>query len=160
MLDEEGKTKFSFGEREDDPAAAETLRNAEVVGACPVCKKGTVRNGMNAYLCDRSLEKEDRCSFRIGKMILQREIIPGQAAKLLISGKTDLIPGFVSKKGRKFSAYLKLEANKVSFEFEPRQEKGSASSKKAVLKKTEKPSKPRKTLAAKKKNSPQRTQSH
>jgi DNA topoisomerase-3 len=156
LLDEEGKTKFSFGEREDDPAALETLRAAESVGDCPLCKKGVVRIGMNAYVCDRSLEKEERCSFRIGKMILQREIIPVQAAKLLSSGKTDLIPGFVSKKGRKFSAYLKLEANKVSFEFEPREKKVSASFKKvpfkkAVSKKVEKPSKSRSTLVAKKK---------
>jgi DNA topoisomerase-3 len=123
LLDEEGKTKFSFGEREDDPAALEALRNAEAVGPCPVCKEGTVRNGMNAYLCDRSLEKEDRCTFRIGKIILQREIARDQVAKVLEFGKTDLIPGFVSKKGRKFSAYLKRDGKKIAFEFEPRKEK-------------------------------------
>ena len=123
LLDEEGKTKFSFGEQEDDPVAAQALRGAEAVGGCPVCKKGTVRNGMNAYVCDRSLEKENRCAFRVGKIILQREITAEQVTKLLSSGKTDLIAGFVSKKGRKFSAYLKLDESKVSFEFEPREEK-------------------------------------
>jgi DNA topoisomerase-3 len=124
LLDEEGKTKFSFGEREDDPTALEALRSAASIGACPVCKKGVVRCGMNAYVCERSLEKEDRCAFRVGKIILQREIQQEQVSKLLEKGKTELIPGFISKKGRKFSAYLKLDGSKVSFEFEPRQEKG------------------------------------
>lgn len=123
LLDEEGKTKFSFGEREDDPVALEALLNAESVGSCPLCKEGTVRMGMNAYVCDRSLEKEKRCSFRVGKIILQREITSEQVAKLLTSHKTDLISGFVSKKGRKFSAYLTLEENKVAFEFERGKEK-------------------------------------
>lgn len=123
LLDEEGKTKFSFGERADDPAAEEALRNAEAIAPCPVCKKGTVRSGMNAYVCDRSLEKEKRCDFRIGKVILKRDLPEEQIAKLLKEGKTDLLPGFVSKKGRKFAAYLKLEEKKIAFEFEPRTEK-------------------------------------
>ncbi|MEH7929068.1 topoisomerase C-terminal repeat-containing protein [Staphylococcus pseudintermedius] len=36
---------------------------------------------------------------------------------LLRKGKTRLIKGFKSKKGTKFDAYLKLEDNKVGFEF-------------------------------------------
>ena len=139
LLDEEGKTKFSFGEREDDPAAAEALRNAEALGSCPLCKEGTVRNGMNAYLCDRSLEKENRCEFRVGKTILQREITQDQVVKLIESGKTGLIAGFVSKKGRKFSAYLNLDGKKISFEFEPRKEGASAGRKKPAAKPTAKP---------------------
>ena len=40
-----------------------------------------------------------------------------QAQKLLTTGKTDLLEGFISKRGRPFSAYLKLEDGKVGFEF-------------------------------------------
>ena len=36
------------------------------------------------------------------------------------TGKTDLIPRFISKKGKPFSAFLKLEGDKVGFEFEER----------------------------------------
>jgi DNA topoisomerase-3 len=43
--------------------------------------------------------------------------------KIAETGKTDLLPGFVSKKGRKFAAYLKLDGKKVGFEFEPREPK-------------------------------------
>jgi DNA topoisomerase III len=31
--------------------------------------------------------------------------------------RTDLLPGFISKRGRPFSAYLKLENGRVGFEF-------------------------------------------
>ena len=40
-----------------------------------------------------------------------------QAQKLLTNGKTDLLEGFISKRGRPFSACLKLEDGKVGFEF-------------------------------------------
>jgi len=36
------------------------------------------------------------------------------------SGRTDLLEGFISKRGRPFSAYLKLEDGKVGFEFPER----------------------------------------
>jgi len=49
-------------------------------------------------------------------MILGREI-PKQAQKLLTTGKTGLLEGFISKRGRPFSAYLKLDDGKVGFEF-------------------------------------------
>jgi hypothetical protein len=46
-----------------------------------------------------------------------RDIPKEQAQKLLTTGKTDLLEGFLSKPGRPFSAYLKLEDGKVGFEF-------------------------------------------
>jgi DNA topoisomerase-3 len=56
----------------------------------------------------------------MGKTICQREIPIEQLRKLIETGKTDLIPRFISKKGKPFSAFLKLEGDKVGFEFEPR----------------------------------------
>lgn len=127
LLDEELKTKFSFGEREGDSGAEEALRSSEAVVTCPVCKVGMIRDGVNAYVCDRSIGEDKNCEFRAGKMILQRTIPREQIVKLAETGKTDLLAGFVSKKGRKFAAYLKLDGKKVSFEFEPRKEKVSSS---------------------------------
>jgi DNA topoisomerase-3 len=74
----------------------------------------------NSYICERTLEKPPRCTFRISRVILQRDIPKEQVQKLMTAGKTDLLPKFISKKGRAFSAYLKLENGKVGFEFEPR----------------------------------------
>ena len=58
-------------------------------------------------------------------MILQQEIGADQMSKLLTTGKTDLLEGFVSSRtNRKFKAYLaRGESGKVSFEFEARPEK-------------------------------------
>jgi len=51
----------------------------------------------------------------------QKPIPPEQAIKMVAEGKTDLIVGFISKKGRPFDAFLKREGPKMSWEFPPRQ---------------------------------------
>jgi len=124
-FDPEFKLKFVFGEREGDPAAEEALRNSEAIAPCPVCKKGTIREGVTSYVCDQSIGAEKTCEFRTGKTILQRSIPREEIVKLSETGRTSLIAGFVSKKGRKFAAYLKLDGKKVGFEFEPREPKAS-----------------------------------
>ena len=53
----------------------------------------------------------------VSKTILGCEIPKEQAQKLLTTGKTDLLEGFISKRGRPFAAYLKLEEGKVGFDF-------------------------------------------
>jgi DNA topoisomerase-3 len=119
-FDAEFKLRFVFGEREGDPAAEEALRNAEIVAGCPVCKKGKIREGAISFVCDQSIGLEKTCDFRMGKTILQRDIPREQVVKIAETGKSDLIAGFLSKKGRKFAAYLTLNGKKVGFEFEPR----------------------------------------
>ena len=39
---------------------------------------------------------------------------------IFVKGKSQLLDDFISKKGRPFSAYLKLDGNRVKFEFPPR----------------------------------------
>jgi len=71
----------------------------------------------------------------VSKTILHREITKEQVQKLITSGKTDLLHKFISRKGRPFSAYLKLENGKVGFEFEgkkPRSKKKIAAPKAAA----------------------------
>ena len=74
---------------------------------------------------------------RIAKTILQKEIPQEQAAKLFAEGKTEIIEGFISKKGRPFSAHLLLDKStgKLGWEFPPRAKK-KASRKKTARKKT------------------------
>lgn len=76
----------------------------------------------NAYLAPRMATKVDDRGVRISKTILKREIPTEQAVKLFVEGKTDLMPGFLSKKGRKFAAHLTIdrEKGKLGFEFAPR----------------------------------------
>jgi len=71
----------------------------------------------NSYICERSQADRKSCKFKLSKTILGRDIPKEEAQKLLATGKTDLLEGFISKRGRPFSAYLKLEDSKVGFEF-------------------------------------------
>ena len=147
-FDPEWKLKFVFGDREGDPAAEEALRNAEAVTTCPACKKGTIREGATNYVCDRSIGAEKECTFRMGRTILQRAIPRDQVVKIAETGKTDLIDGFVSKKGRKFKAFLVLDGKKVGFEFEPRAPKAEGGESTVKRGRFGKPIKPKLTTEA------------
>ena len=62
----------------------------------------------------------------------------GAFPKTITTGKTDLLPKFISKKGRPFSAHLKLEKGKVGFEFAERAPKTKKTpTKKAAVTKAE-----------------------
>lgn len=122
-LSDEFKPEFDFGENgHDHPVQIDTEKH-ESLGLCPVCQKGQVYVLDRAYACENAVSKEKTCTFRISKTILQREIPKEQVQKLIATGKTDLLPKFISKKGRPFSAHLKLENGKVGFEFAARKPK-------------------------------------
>ena len=60
-------------------------------------------------------------------MILQQPIEREQMKKLLQTGKTDLLTAFVSKKGRRFKAFLvKQPDGKIGFEFQAKAPKDKA----------------------------------
>jgi len=59
-------------------------------------------------------------TFRIGRLMCQKPITREYAIQLVSDGKTELIKGFISKKGRPFDALLKREGPKFSWEFPPR----------------------------------------
>ena len=115
-MDGEFKQTFDFGEDANGHGAAIDFSTLPEIAPCPVCKSGTVHDTGNAYQCSNT----PKCKFRMGKTICQREVPREQVLKLIETGKTDLIPRFISKKGKPFSAFLKLDGNKVGFEFEAR----------------------------------------
>ena len=83
---------------------------------CPVCAMGTIRINATMYACD-----SQECKFRgISQEMCKRNISKEEAKLILQEGKSGLIDDFISKKGRPFSAYLKLDGNRVTFEFPPR----------------------------------------
>ena len=59
-------------------------------------------------------------TFRIGRLMCQKPITRENAIQLVGEGKTELIKGFISKKGRPFDAFLKREGAKFAWEFPPR----------------------------------------
>ncbi len=139
----EHKLEFDFGNASDSGENDEPVNFSQQtsLGACPKCSSNVFVHG-NAYVCEKSVGPEKTCDFRTGMMILQQTITSEQVQKLLSTGKTDLLDGFVSAKTRrKFKAYLvKTPEGKIGFEFEARAPKaaGKKASKTAGAKKAKK----------------------
>ena len=94
------------------------------LGACPKCGAAVHAHGTN-YVCANSLvspaQAVPSCDFKTGQVILQQAISAEQLGKLLTSGRTDLLDGFISARTQKaFKAMLvwDAKAGKVNFEFE------------------------------------------
>src|SRR5204863_494566 len=117
-LSDDFKAEFDFGSNGQENGAAQAVdfSSQEALGKCPKCGGRVFELGMS-YICENSVGPEKTCKFKLSKTILGREISKEQAQKLVMLGKTDLLDGFISKRGRPFSAYLKLEDGKIRFEF-------------------------------------------
>jgi DNA topoisomerase-3 len=131
-LNDEWRAEFDFGQSGDAGSEeAPDFSKQESFGACPKCGARVYEHGM-AYVCEKSLGAARNCDFRTGKIILQQPVEQEQLRKLLATGRTDLLPRFISKKGRPFKAYLvKTPGGKIGFEFQPRAPKAGASAKAA-----------------------------
>ncbi len=115
-----------------------------------------VYENARAFLAPDMAKDVDERGTRISKTILQKEIPTEQAIKLFADGKTDLMPGFLSKKGRKFAAHLTLDraTGKLGFEFAPRKnvkkkdvaEGEDVAPKKVLKKSTKKKTTPKKAM--------------
>jgi DNA topoisomerase-3 len=131
-LTPELKPEFDFGNNDKDGAAAAEVdfTGKEPVGPCPKCKSNVYENGMN-YVCEKAVGAARTCDFRSGAIILQQPIERAQMAKLLTTGRTDLLQKFVSKKtGRAFKAFLVVgKESKIAFEFEKREPKAKGGAK-------------------------------
>jgi DNA topoisomerase-3 len=65
-------------------------------------------------------------TFKVGRLMCQKEITREQAIQLVTRGKTDLIEKFISKKGRPFDAFLVRQGPRISWEFPPRKPREGA----------------------------------
>jgi DNA topoisomerase-3 len=128
-LTDELKVEFDFGQASGEGEEAPDFSAQEPLGACPKCSARVFEHGM-AYTCEKAVGPDRKCDFRSGRMILQQPIEREQMQKLLAGGRTDLLTGFVSKKGRRFKAFLvKQPDGKIGFEFQPRAPKDKAEKK-------------------------------
>lgn len=123
------KVGFIFegdSEREDE---LKNLSDDQLLCEAPILDGATemvkVYETASAYLCPGMATRKDERGVRISKTILKNEVPTEQALKLFVDGKTDLIQGFISKKGRPFAAFLTLdrETGKLGFEFQERKKK-------------------------------------
>ena len=112
--EEKGKWKaeYDFGDKVD-------LGTVEPYWTDPKTGAGLCEVGSSHVLRERDGEGWKQ-SFRIGRLMCQKPITREYAIQLVSEGKTELIKGFTSKKGRPFDAILKREGPKFSWEFPPR----------------------------------------
>ncbi|MFZ9069959.1 MAG: DNA topoisomerase III [Burkholderiaceae bacterium] len=128
QITEDFKLAFDFGESQEDDETPVDFSGQTSLGACPKCSSAVYPHG-TSYVCEKSVGPQKTCDFRSGLMILSQTVSPEQMQKLLASGKTDLLDGFVSARTkRKFKAYLvKTPEGKIGFEFEQRAPKAASS---------------------------------
>jgi DNA topoisomerase-3 len=130
-LTDDLRIEFDFGQGAGGAdEEAPDFSPQEPLGACPKCAHRVFEHGV-AYVCEKAVGPEKTCDFRSGRMILQQPIERDQMKKLLETGRTDLLTAFVSKKGRRFKAFLvKTPGGKIGFEFQARAPKTEEPTKK------------------------------
>lgn len=120
------KLEFDFGDDKKGEESGEIVEFEDAsLGPCPICGAEVHEHGSN-YVCSKAVptaaQPTPSCTFKSGKVILQQPVEREQMAKLLSTGKTDLLDKFVSMRTRRnFKAHLAWdkEAGKVNFEFAP-----------------------------------------
>ncbi|MBM3386338.1 MAG: DNA topoisomerase III [Betaproteobacteria bacterium] len=124
------KLEFDFGDdKNEDSGEIVDLAGSDSLGACPKCGAPVHEHGSH-YVCAKAVpthaQPTPSCDFKSGKIILQQVVEREQFAKLLATGKTDLLDKFLSNRTRRtFKAFLAWNPaeGKVTFEFEPRESK-------------------------------------
>ena len=107
------KTAFDFGDKVDVGTLTPFWTDAKT--GAELCESGS------SYIVrEKKPDGTWEQTFRVGRIMCQKAIPAEQAIKLVGEGKTDLIENFISKKGRPFSAFLKRDGGKFSWEFPPR----------------------------------------
>ena len=119
-LTQELRPEFDFGQPGGEGEEAPDVSGQEPLGACPKCGARVYEHGVT-YACEKAVGPGRSCDFRSGRIILQQPVEREQMKKLLSTGRTDLLTAFVSKKGRRFKAFLvKTPGGKIGFEFQAR----------------------------------------
>jgi DNA topoisomerase-3 len=97
------------------------LAKAEVIGLSKMHKNGEVLGTPEAFYVRRP-DQDNRVVFTLKRHVCQKEISTDEARNLFENGRTNLIEGFMSKRGQPFGAYLVLSktGSKAEFEFPPR----------------------------------------
>ena len=92
----------------------DTGKYGDVIGKCPVCQRNVVR-GKYSYGC---MGFDSGCSFRVGINICKRDIPVEEVKRLLETGSTATIGGFISKSGKRFDARLVIKDGNAVFNFD------------------------------------------
>ena len=106
------KTEYDFGDKQDigalEPFWRDPKTGAELVEAG------------NSYVLREKTDEGWKPALRMGRLLCQKSIERDQMIKLVTEGKTDVIKGFISKKGRPFDAFFERTGEKAEWKFPPR----------------------------------------
>ncbi len=105
---------FKNGGTSTVASMVDTGKLGEIVGVCPICGKNVIR-GNSGYGC---MGYKEGCEFRIGLTICKKTVPIIEIKRLLATGSTVKLSGFVSKTGKLFSGKLVLKENNVTFSFD------------------------------------------
>ncbi len=135
-LELDAKFKVNFVFENDDRDAPPVLTEEQIIGEAELTdgRRFKIYQTDKAFHIPELVTKKEPNGIRIGKSILSHEITSDQALKLISTGKTDVIKGFVSNRTkRKFDAYLTFDPKegKIGFDFPPRPAKKTAAKKAA-----------------------------
>jgi DNA topoisomerase-3 len=134
-IKDDGKTAFVFPGGENDPDAPPPFDfdKATPIAPCPVCKlkkrSGQIYETTEHYICNIAAKDAKACNARIPKVLCKKEVSVENAIKFFTEGKTGLIEGMISKRGRPFSSFLLCKAGEkrlLGWEFPPREAKPKA----------------------------------
>lgn len=113
MAEREISDIFKTGGSAALPSPVNTGKLGEIAGKCPLCGKNVIR-GNKSYGC---IGYKDGCDFRLGLTICKKTIPINEVARLLATGETAKLRGFISKNGKSFEAKLSLQDGKAVFKF-------------------------------------------
>lgn len=131
-IKDDQKVAFVFpgGEDGDPDAPHYAWDTSPELCPCPVCaKKGRkemVFDTPAGYVCKVAVTEKGQCNARLPRQLCKKDITAENARKFFTEGKTDLIVGMISKRGRPFSSFLCChpgEKRLLSWEFPPREPK-------------------------------------
>ena len=133
------KPEFIFEGDEEREEESKNLTDDQLLTEASLEEGATVKvyETDKAYICPGMASDKQKGGTRISKEILKKELPRDQIIKLFVEGKTEVIDGFISKKGRPFKAHLLLDKStgKLGWEFPPRAKKKATTKKKSAAKK-------------------------
>ena len=135
------KPQFIFEGDEEREEEAKNLSDDQLLTEAELSDGTVVKvyETDRAYICPNMATNKQKGGTRLSKEILKKELPKDQVIKLFTEGKTEVIEGFISKKGRPFKAHLLLDKStgKLGWEFPPRAKKKATKKKVAETKDSE-----------------------
>ena len=92
----------------------DTGKYGEIVGQCPLCGNRVVR-GKYSYGC---MGFDKGCTFKVGINICHRDIPILEIRRMLATGSTEKMDGFISKSGKRFDGRLVIKDGNAVFAFD------------------------------------------